>query len=963
MSVVGIDLGTTNTVVACVKMGRVHVIADEHGERLLPSVVSFHPNGQVLVGAEAKARLGVDGKNTISSVKRLIGRSWHSEELTKARSRFPFEMREGPGQGPLVLARGQEYTLPEISAFVLKKAKQIAEAALGEAVDKAVITVPAHFNELQRASTKVAGRVAGLEVLRILNEPTAAALAYGLGRQNNERIAVYDFGGGTFDCTLLDLSGNVFEVLASSGDTFLGGDDVDTAIAERMAESFLRQYRFDPRTDPQAFARLKLAAEQVKIELSTTDQTQISLREIGYGVGGTHLDLTFGLNRGELESIIEPMVERSFKVTQDALSLARLTPSAFDHVILVGGSTRTPVVRRRVESFFGMAPLDRVNPDEVVAIGAAIQAAALSDQLRRRSIPPPPDPGPAQAPGGMRVPPTQHVPTRRGLADVSVRSPRGPEPEEVTSTHNVQHRVDANTDVTGQDATLSLHPNQPAAPQAEMETAPTPAADWMPQGPMSRTLPLDQQAPPQGAFGDGQATMSRPSATAAIGTQRLPGAPISPAAGRPPRSIPPPPRTAPNRPAPGGRTTTAPRLPPEPPQEDPSMTQEFPDLQELPMGERRSGRPIPPPPKRGGPPSAAPSTTPNQPRPPSLKPNTPSQGFDAFGAIDEMPSIMSISQSGPGAKVPSLPGQPSPLGTDTMPNPAAGPRIVPAAGQPPPPPQQQQYQTGGRGPTAQSPQYQQAPPPQQYAAPLPPQQQPYPPLPPDPFGPFGAPQGYGAPQPQGGYAPAQPVQMAPYANANPYGATQSSAQMPDMRAPPPINMNGPPGIAVAPSLGPGGRSEVLPPAVGGFSVSPGGQAPVLVDVTPRALVVEVVGGYCDTVIPRNAKIPCERQRQFTTGSDYQSVVRVRVAQGEHAQFIQNTYLGEVELSGIRPGIRGEVTIGVTFELDADGSLRVRARDVGTGQEAIATLQLVGLASDESSIVMMIDRMAQQQIAH
>ena len=479
MSVVGIDLGTTNTVVACVKMGRVHVIADEHGQRLLPSVVSFHPNGQVLVGAEAKARLGVDGKNTISSVKRLIGRSWHSEELSKARSRFPFEMREGPGQGPLVLARGQEYTLPEISAFVLKKAKQIAEAALGEAVDKAVITVPAHFNELQRASTKVAGRVAGLEVLRILNEPTAAALAYGLGRQNNERIAVYDFGGGTFDCTLLDLSGNVFEVLASSGDTFLGGDDVDGLIAERMAESFLHQYRFDPRTDPQAFARLKLAAEQVKIELSTSDQTQIRLREIGYGVGGAHLDLTFGLNRGELEAIIEPMVERSFKVTQDALSLARLTPSAFDHVILVGGSTRAPVVRRRVESFFGMAPLDRVNPDEVVAIGAAIQAAALSDQLRRRSIPPPPDPAPGQTVGGMRVPPTQHIPTQRGLADVSVRNPRGGAmqdmPEEVTSTQNVQHRVDANTDVTGQDATLSLHPNQPAASQG-MDTQPTPAA-------------------------------------------------------------------------------------------------------------------------------------------------------------------------------------------------------------------------------------------------------------------------------------------------------------------------------------------------------------------------------------------------------------------------------------------------------------------------------------------------------
>ena len=199
MSVVGIDLGTTNTVVAAVRAGRVHVLADERGHRLLPSVVSFHPNGDVLVGHAAKARRAVDARNTIASVKRLIGRAWNSPELDKARQRFAFEMREGPGQGPLVVARGKEYTLPEISAFILKRARQIAEHALGEKVERAVITVPAHFNELQRAATKVAGRVAGLEVLRILNEPTAAALAYGMGKTGSERIAVYDFGGGTFD--------------------------------------------------------------------------------------------------------------------------------------------------------------------------------------------------------------------------------------------------------------------------------------------------------------------------------------------------------------------------------------------------------------------------------------------------------------------------------------------------------------------------------------------------------------------------------------------------------------------------------------------------------------------------------------------------------------------------------------------------------------------------------------------
>src|SRR5579864_4960380 len=249
MAVVGIDLGTTNTVVACARAGRVHVLGDEQGRRLLPSVVSFPPTGPVLVGHAAKERRGVDAKNTVASVKRLIGRAWNSEEIGRARQRFAFELKEGPGQSPLIVVRGQEHTLPEISAFILERAKQIAEHELHEVVDRAVITVPAHFNELQRAATKVAGRVAGLEVLRILNEPTSAALAYGLGKVGSERIAIYDFGGGTFDATLLDLNGNVFEVLATAGDPFLGGDDLDDAIADRMADAFLVQHRFDPRTD------------------------------------------------------------------------------------------------------------------------------------------------------------------------------------------------------------------------------------------------------------------------------------------------------------------------------------------------------------------------------------------------------------------------------------------------------------------------------------------------------------------------------------------------------------------------------------------------------------------------------------------------------------------------------------------------------------------------------------------
>src|SRR5689334_3472501 len=255
MAVVGIDLGTTNTVVGVVRDGVASAVRDADGETLIPSVVSFHPSGNVLVGRAAKERRVVDAPNTVYSIKRLIGRSWSAEEVGRAQARFPFEMREGPGQAVLVVARGETFTLPEISAFVLRHAKATAERALGETVEKAVVTVPANFNDLQRAATKVAGRVAGLEVLRILNEPTAAALAYGYGRGKGERIVIYDFGGGTFDVTILDLSANVFEVLATAGNTFLGGDDVDLAIAEQMVAACLKQHRVDAHADPQVFER------------------------------------------------------------------------------------------------------------------------------------------------------------------------------------------------------------------------------------------------------------------------------------------------------------------------------------------------------------------------------------------------------------------------------------------------------------------------------------------------------------------------------------------------------------------------------------------------------------------------------------------------------------------------------------------------------------------------------------
>jgi molecular chaperone DnaK len=377
--VVGIDLGTTNTVVAAVSDGQATSLADETGSKLIPSVVSFHPSGTVLVGQPAKERRLVDANNTIYSIKRLIGRSWDSDELRRARSRFPFEMREGPGQAALVVARGESYTLPEISAFVLRRAKAVAEAALGTAIERAVITVPANFNDLQRAATKVAGRVAGIEVLRILNEPTAAALAYGHGRGASERLAIYDFGGGTFDVTLLDLSDNVFEVLATAGNTFLGGDDIDLAIAERMAEEFLAAHRYDPRTDPQSFERLRDAAEQLKLQLSQQAQATVEIADVARG-----LSIPYSMTRRELEQIAGAFVDQTFDVCREALGIARLSVTAFDQVLLVGGSTRIPYVRARVEEFFHRSALGHISPDEVVAIGAAIQGSALAGAEKRR---------------------------------------------------------------------------------------------------------------------------------------------------------------------------------------------------------------------------------------------------------------------------------------------------------------------------------------------------------------------------------------------------------------------------------------------------------------------------------------------------------------------------------------------------------------------------------------------------
>lgn len=771
--VVGIDLGTTNTVVGLVSEGHATAIADPEGQTLLPSVVSFPPNGSVLVGRAAKERRQLDAKNTIYSIKRLIGRSWDSPELCQARARFPFEMQEGPGHAAMVLARGETYTLPEISAFVLRKARQVAEAAVLAPVTQAVITVPAHFNDLQRAATKVAGRVAGLEVLRILNEPTAAALAYGFGKGNTERIAVYDFGGGTFDVTLLDLSGDVFEVLGTAGDTFLGGDDIDLCIVERMAERSVAQLRYDPRSHPESLERLRIMAEQLKCQLSGKHQAAVAVEDL---VPGKRRFFEYSLTREELEALANPIVDRTFTVCRSALRMAKVAPTAFDQVLLVGGSTRMPLVRERVASFFGREPLGNISPDEVVAIGAAIQASALTGADRRRSrVPKPPKPAhlesapPALPPGTVPFPPP--VPPRRQRLDTSPGLP----PPGLGAVAPVGMGGGPQESRSGPPRRQTLRPTS-LSPQAPYPAeAPNPAGLGRPPAAPPGPLPLPPDLPLVGL---------------GIGLGAVP--PPAPRRQAPPRQ-------GSAGPGPEGASRAGELATPD--GEDDAIT--LPHRSEQPSPDETAPRPAGYPSFHDG-----------------LDAGRPSEPGSLLAALD--------------LEVPEVPSEEEEL------DPLLALGSLPGAVNPP------------EGITRRATEVLELPP------------------------------EYGASSP-----PMEPVENVP--------------------------------------------RPLHPP-----------RPPLLVDVTPLTLSVETVGGFCDTVVARNTPVPCERTRTFATASDHQTAVRVRVSQGESSRFRENTLLGEVELAELRPAARGEVQIAVTFILDPDGILNVRAAEVATGRMTSATLRLVGL---------------------
>jgi molecular chaperone DnaK len=383
--VIGIDLGTTNSCVAVMDGGKPKVIENAEGARTTPSIVAFTKDGERLIGQPAKRQAVTNGDNTIFAVKRLIGRRFDDPVTKKDTELVPYTITKGKNGDAWVKAGGEDYSPSQISAFILQKMKETAESYLGETVTQAVITVPAYFNDAQRQATKDAGQIAGLEVLRIINEPTAAALAYGLEKNDGKTIAVYDLGGGTFDVSILEIGDGVFEVKSTNGDTFLGGEDFDSKLVEWLADKFKAKENMDLKTDKLALQRLKEAAEKAKIELSSTASTEINLPFITARMEGgstTPLHLVETVTRSDLEKMVASLIERTKEPMKKALADAGLKTSDIDEVVLVGGMTRMPKVRETVKEFFGKEPHTGVNPDEVVAMGAAIQAGVLQGDVK-----------------------------------------------------------------------------------------------------------------------------------------------------------------------------------------------------------------------------------------------------------------------------------------------------------------------------------------------------------------------------------------------------------------------------------------------------------------------------------------------------------------------------------------------------------------------------------------------------
>lgn len=784
--VLGIDLGTTNSVVAIADGDQSRVLVDLEARRMVPSVVSFTEDGQTLVGYDARDQRLVDAENTVYAVKRLIGRPYGSPEVARARERFGFDIVESKHGGSMVQVRQGRYALAEISAIVLRQLRRMAQADLGVPCDRAVITVPANFNELQRSATKAAGKVAGLDVLRILNEPTAAALAYGYGAESAEKVVVYDLGGGTFDVTVLELDKDVFEVLATAGDTFLGGEDLDGAIADVMSDAFQREHGSDPREDRQAFERLKAAAEWAKCQLSSTSMVELTVEDLLEGKGP--FDLQFRLTRAGLEEVVRPWLERSLKVCDEALATAKLSPTEVQSVVLVGGSTRMPLVHSMVEAYFGETPRSDIDPDLVVAQGAAIHGFAVGGGAAK-----------GEAPG------------QTPLAKVQLKR---------------KTRAEARQKLASKRQTNVGAPRQPAFAPERAAQGPVSKGEPRPD----RPAPIDPTAPPV--------------LSSKVVEVRTP------------------------------RTTLDAELDDLVPPEDLSTDSTLDAL-------------APP---------------------------------ESWGDLDEFLPTRAIVSKG------TLPGIDDPL-ADAL----------------PPPGRKKHIQS--REPTAPFVLEKHAPKPEPakpaalatpFEAPAEPGRA--------PAAPFEAP-----PEPQ--RAMATPLEALPAAARalatpfdTPFAPTLDAAHPGAAPLAPTLDATPQPGRALAtpfeppePAAQPEYAQMVVP--------MPEAAPPILMDVTPHSLGVETAGGYARQLIAKNAPVPTEQTRSFTTARDDQSQVAVRICQGESRVFAENQELGEVVLSDLPSKARGELHIEVAFILDADGTLAVEAKDAVSGRAQKIRIDLSGGLSE------------------
>lgn len=1069
-AIVGIDLGTTNTVVAAMRDGAPVAIKDETGSSVIPSIVSFLPSGAVLVGDAAKERRNDDPKNTVFSVKRLIGRPWDSPEVTQARQRFSFDLKEGPGRATFVIARGETFTLPEISAYVLRKAKSIAELELSEPVDRAIITVPANFNDLQRAATKVAGRVAGLDVLRIINEPTAAALAYGFGQGTSETVAVFDFGGGTFDITLLKLTENVFEVLATAGDTFLGGDDLDWVIVQKMMEAANSQLGRDVHDDPVAIEHLRAAAETLKMNLSTSERAEVQIDLISQAAGAGQ-KLVFAMSQAEFELLAAPILERAFEVCREALALAKLDVKALNHVVAVGGCTRIPLVRKRAKEFFGRALRADLDPHEVVAIGAALQGYALTTPVTTAQVDVPLPPATAEQPTEEETNDLRRRKTnpfgRVGTTNVGVGQAMGPgkfesiqvpNPEGVPSgpvpnTQNLVSRGRLNTAIgLGSDLPLVDHLDWEAPQQTHAEPD---AASFDPEsllpvvtGPNAKRLSQAVFRAPEFATDakslaepdDDEATMVRPPiGFTQADTGDLPGLANenTPPSQYGTSAVPPtlhdiededavlPSVTAGSEGTRNKRADqlagdlpaiaeplagSAPRVAQEPrdtenrrlskPPTTDELRQRYGDLPLIIGGKRLSNTP------KGAPspdlPLVRPSldtiedTTPlpellehaqSKPRAPAatiadaeIHPELPLVGV---GARTVPERIVDAPKASPQRK----PVPPRAAPARTQPNPAVlktVPSSTPLALSDSDVEDETRSQPPSAGRISIKPGMRLEPG-EENSLPLP--DLPVPNVP--PMGPVAARVAQAAPNignvQQNRSEPRKPApQDLPPNRSIASGVTEPTKTRPLAAATQlPTDFVLPSAAALGTSItetgftpGVVGRSDATPsapliPAIApaarplrntGVSSSPGAYGmggvavPLLLDVTPLSLSVETVGVYCDVLLDRNTPVPCERTREFVTVQDGQQTVRLRVAQGESRIFAENLLLGELELTGLRPAPRGQLRISVTFGLDSDGMLHVRAIDLDTGRATTSELRLAGIPSPAE-----ITQMASRQL--